>query len=415
MAAEEPRVPGYDVVMPAGRDTPRAGWLVRDAAGRLGLLRHVPGATVDALESLRALSHPHLPEVLDVLVGQAGPYLVTRAVEGQTLAEKVERHGPLGKAEVAQLWHGLADALAAAHAAGVVHAQISPALVVFDTAGRAVLADAAVAGAGQVLRSFEAPEGAGSAASDVWALARALAWAGGDDARVVAALGDALHADPQRRPAAREFALARFLLGREQESAPPGMPAVGAAVADTVRSTLRQEPAGATSARPGRGVGRWLLPTLLAGGAATLGLWGMGELRGEPVEAACQDPARAVVDILERRDAAVRSGEPDLDLYAAGSAARNAERRLFAAADFAGAAGYTTTVHAVDVLAANSATATVRVEFSQSAFVEYGTSGELRTVGEQEPACVRAVLQCGAAWQVQELLPCTQTAAGRGE
>ena len=54
--------------------------------------------------------------------------------------------------------------------------------------------------------------------SDVWALARVLAWAAGDRSEVLAALGTALGEKPAARPAARAFSTWHHLLGADRKS-----------------------------------------------------------------------------------------------------------------------------------------------------------------------------------------------------
>jgi hypothetical protein len=54
------------------------------------------------------------------------PYIVTRYVPGRTLDEVVTQDGPLSGARLIRLAAGLADALAAIHAAGVVHRDLKP-------------------------------------------------------------------------------------------------------------------------------------------------------------------------------------------------------------------------------------------------------------------------------------------------
>src|SRR5579863_5723270 len=54
------------------------------------------------------------------------PFLVTEYIDGPSLADYVERHGPLGAEMLYGLATGLAEALAAIHAAGIVHRDLKP-------------------------------------------------------------------------------------------------------------------------------------------------------------------------------------------------------------------------------------------------------------------------------------------------
>jgi hypothetical protein len=67
------------------------------------------------------------------------PYLVTEYVPGPTLAEQVERGGPLHGAALEHLAAGIARGLAAVHAAGVVHRDLKPANVVLAPDGPRIL------------------------------------------------------------------------------------------------------------------------------------------------------------------------------------------------------------------------------------------------------------------------------------
>jgi serine/threonine protein kinase len=58
---------------------------------------------------------------------QTRPYLVMDYFDGQTLADHVEKHGPLTPAELLALARPVAEALQAAHARGILHRDVKPA------------------------------------------------------------------------------------------------------------------------------------------------------------------------------------------------------------------------------------------------------------------------------------------------
>ena len=72
------------------------------------------------------------------------PYIVTRYVDGQTLEEIVSHGGPLTGPQLARLASGLALALAAMHAAGVVHRDLKPGNVMIAN-GEPVVIDFGIA------------------------------------------------------------------------------------------------------------------------------------------------------------------------------------------------------------------------------------------------------------------------------
>ncbi|MBL7261603.1 serine/threonine protein kinase [Actinoplanes sp. LDG1-01] len=65
-------------------------------------------------------------EVLDADPDAAQPYLVVEFVDGPSLAEEIQRRGPLSPANLHGLAIGVATALAAIHEAGVIHRDLKP-------------------------------------------------------------------------------------------------------------------------------------------------------------------------------------------------------------------------------------------------------------------------------------------------
>src|SRR5512142_2166521 len=78
------------------------------------------------VETMRRVRSPFVAEVLDTDVAGDTPYIVTRYVPGRTLDEVVSQDGPLTGTRLARLAGGLAEALAAIHASGVVHRDLKP-------------------------------------------------------------------------------------------------------------------------------------------------------------------------------------------------------------------------------------------------------------------------------------------------
>ena len=77
------------------------------------------------------LQHPHIVPVLsagfiDYRSGLRGPYYTMPFIRGETLRSRLEREGPLPPDEVRRILIDVADALAHAHEAGIVHRDIKP-------------------------------------------------------------------------------------------------------------------------------------------------------------------------------------------------------------------------------------------------------------------------------------------------
>jgi serine/threonine protein kinase len=77
--------------------------------------------------------------VLDAEVEDAEAFVVTELIEGPTLEEDVAADGPFAPDELANLAHGLAEALRAIHAVGVVHRDLKPGNVMMSEHGPVVI------------------------------------------------------------------------------------------------------------------------------------------------------------------------------------------------------------------------------------------------------------------------------------
>jgi serine/threonine-protein kinase len=101
------------------------------------------------IELAAGLQHPHILPVFDsgTLDDGAGgrmPYFVMPYVEGETLRRRLERESRLAVDDAISLAAEVADALACAHARGVVHRDIKPENILMS-GGHAVVADFGVA------------------------------------------------------------------------------------------------------------------------------------------------------------------------------------------------------------------------------------------------------------------------------
>src|SRR5581483_8059496 len=76
--------------------------------------------------ALAALDHPHVVPLY--AAGEAGAllYLEMPLLRGETLRDRLAREGRLPAAEVVRVGRALAEGLAAAHTAGLVHRDLKP-------------------------------------------------------------------------------------------------------------------------------------------------------------------------------------------------------------------------------------------------------------------------------------------------
>ncbi|MEV8442402.1 protein kinase [Actinosynnema sp. NPDC051121] len=134
------------------------------------------------------LQHPNAVTVHDVVEHDGKPVLVMEYLSARTLADRIAQ-GPLPVAQVTAIGAQIAGALAAAHAAGIVHRDVKPGNVLLTEDGTAKITDFGIArAAGDVTvtrtgllagtPAFLSPEVARGAepgpASDVFALGATL-------------------------------------------------------------------------------------------------------------------------------------------------------------------------------------------------------------------------------------------------
>jgi hypothetical protein len=122
----------YKIIGPGGR--PAALKLVDSSANpaaRTRLSREV--------NALRSIDHPGVPRVLDADTNGPETYVVFDFIDGVSLANHIKAHGPLRGKKLADLAETLASALGAAHAAGVIHRDVTPANIMMGSKGPALI------------------------------------------------------------------------------------------------------------------------------------------------------------------------------------------------------------------------------------------------------------------------------------
>ena len=141
--------PRYRVIAELGRGQMgvvyRAAQLAlsREVALKLPNMEDGDGAARFLRESrlLASLSHPNLVRVLDAGLASGRPYLVLELVVGQPLSALLRARGTLPAPEAVGLVCQVAEGLAEAHRAGIVHRDVKPENILVTTAGVAKLAD----------------------------------------------------------------------------------------------------------------------------------------------------------------------------------------------------------------------------------------------------------------------------------
>lgn len=190
----------YRLDREVGRGGMGSVWLAHDerlgrevAIKRVG---HLPGESLPHLaramreaRSTAALNHRNVVAVYDAVEEGEHLWLVMEYVPGRTLSEITAAEGPLDPVRAARIGAQVADGLAAAHAAGMVHRDVKPGNVLVTDDDAAKISDFGIArsmaddqltqtGLMVGTPAYFAPELArgadASPASDVWALGATL-------------------------------------------------------------------------------------------------------------------------------------------------------------------------------------------------------------------------------------------------
>jgi serine/threonine protein kinase len=111
--------------------------LLPDAASRRRLAAEARAAS--------RLAHPGIVEIYDVDTEGEMPVLVMELVDGESLAARLDRDGPLPADEASRIASDVADALYHAHRQGIIHRDVKPGNVLLGRDGSTRLVDFGIA------------------------------------------------------------------------------------------------------------------------------------------------------------------------------------------------------------------------------------------------------------------------------
>lgn len=188
----------------------------------------------------RLTGHPHVVTVLDTGMTWSGrPYLATEFFQEGTLADRLRRDGALSPAETARIGAKIAEALAAAHAAGITHRDVKPSNILISVFDEPALADFGVS----ALRSAVEPRHP-HGFTPLHAAPEVLAGAEPDAAADVYALGSTLYEMLAGHPAFDapdgDLAVLTAMVTSQEPPRLPGEPE--SAVAGPIRRAMAKRP-----------------------------------------------------------------------------------------------------------------------------------------------------------------------------
>src|SRR5688500_5354918 len=104
-------------------------------------------------EVIATLEHPHIVPVYDFGEHDGQPFIVMRYMSGGSLADRLSQ-GPLPISAIAALFDRIGSAMDYAHSLGVIHRDIKPGNILFDSRGEPWLSDFGIAKIAEATAAF---------------------------------------------------------------------------------------------------------------------------------------------------------------------------------------------------------------------------------------------------------------------